>query len=95
MGVILMRPLTSGVFQHLMAEAFPDIDAASEGGWSGPAAAQLCALGSVRGRGVGGDVGEVHAVVGGDLPLVGDGRSPGGGTGGALSPDQSGVCEGG
>jgi hypothetical protein len=26
MGVILMRPLTSGVFQRLMAEAFPDID---------------------------------------------------------------------
>ena len=26
MGVILMRPLTSGVFQRLMAEAFPQID---------------------------------------------------------------------
>ena len=26
MGVILMRPLTSGVFQRLMAEAFPEID---------------------------------------------------------------------
>jgi len=25
-GVILMRPLTSGVFQRLMAEAFPEID---------------------------------------------------------------------
>ena len=29
MGVILMRPLTSGVFQRLMAEAFPEIDAVS------------------------------------------------------------------
>jgi hypothetical protein len=26
MGVILMRPLTSGVFQRLMSEAFPEID---------------------------------------------------------------------
>jgi aryl-alcohol dehydrogenase-like predicted oxidoreductase len=26
MGVILMRPLTSGVFQRLMADAFPEID---------------------------------------------------------------------
>jgi hypothetical protein len=26
MGLILMRPLTSGVFQWLMAEAFPKID---------------------------------------------------------------------
>ena len=26
MGVVLMRPLTSGVFQRLMAEAFPEID---------------------------------------------------------------------
>ena len=26
MGVILMRPLTGGVFQRLMAEAFPEID---------------------------------------------------------------------
>jgi hypothetical protein len=26
MGIILMRPLTSGVFQRLMAEAFPEID---------------------------------------------------------------------
>jgi predicted aldo/keto reductase-like oxidoreductase len=26
MDVILMRPLTSGVFQRLMAEAFPEID---------------------------------------------------------------------
>ena len=26
MGIILMRPLTSGVFQRLMAEAFPKID---------------------------------------------------------------------
>ena len=26
MGVILMRPLTSGVFQRLMTEAFPEID---------------------------------------------------------------------
>ena len=25
-GVILMRPLTSGVFQRLMAEAFPQLD---------------------------------------------------------------------
>ena len=26
MGIILMRPLTSGVFQRLMADAFPGID---------------------------------------------------------------------
>ena len=26
MGVILMRPLTSGVFQRLMADAFPEVD---------------------------------------------------------------------
>ena len=26
MGVILMRPLTSGVFQRLMASTFPEID---------------------------------------------------------------------
>jgi predicted aldo/keto reductase-like oxidoreductase len=26
MGIVLMRPLTSGVFQRLMAEAFPEID---------------------------------------------------------------------
>ena len=26
MGIILMRPLTSGVFQRLMAEAFPEVD---------------------------------------------------------------------
>jgi predicted aldo/keto reductase-like oxidoreductase len=26
MGIILMRPLTSGVFQRLMAQAFPQID---------------------------------------------------------------------
>jgi predicted aldo/keto reductase-like oxidoreductase len=26
MGIILMRPLTSGVFQRLMADAFPEID---------------------------------------------------------------------
>jgi hypothetical protein len=29
MGVILMRPLTSDVFQRLMADAFPEID-----GWT-------------------------------------------------------------
>jgi predicted aldo/keto reductase-like oxidoreductase len=29
MGIILMRPLTSGVFQRLMAEAFPETDAFS------------------------------------------------------------------
>jgi hypothetical protein len=39
MGVILMRHLTSGVFQRLMAEAFPEIDAVASDGWSGPAAA--------------------------------------------------------
>jgi hypothetical protein len=61
MGVILMRPLTSGVFHRLMAEAWAtipvalDIDAASEAGWSGPAAVQLCALGPLRGRGAGRD----------------------------------------
>ena len=38
MGIILMRPLTSGVFQRLMAEAFPYIDAVASDGWSGPAA---------------------------------------------------------
>ena len=32
MGVILMRPLTSGVFQRLMAEAFPEIDSDSRVG---------------------------------------------------------------
>jgi predicted aldo/keto reductase-like oxidoreductase len=26
MGIVLMRPLTSGVFQRLMADAFPEID---------------------------------------------------------------------
>jgi len=26
MGVILMRPLTNGVFQRLMADAFPETD---------------------------------------------------------------------
>ena len=26
MGVVLMRPMTSGVFQRLMARAFPQID---------------------------------------------------------------------
>jgi predicted aldo/keto reductase-like oxidoreductase len=26
LGIILMRPLTSGVFQRLMADAFPEID---------------------------------------------------------------------
>jgi hypothetical protein len=26
MGIVLMRPLTSGVFQRLMVEAFPEID---------------------------------------------------------------------
>ena len=26
MGIILMRPLTSGIFQRLMAKAFPEID---------------------------------------------------------------------
>ena len=40
MGVILMRPLTSGVFQRLMAEAFPDIDAVASDGWSRSAAAK-------------------------------------------------------
>jgi hypothetical protein len=54
MGVILMRPLTSGVFQRLMAEAFPEIDTVSrDGAGGGLAAAQLRTLGSVRGRGAG------------------------------------------
>jgi hypothetical protein len=53
-GIILMRPLTSGVFQRLMAEAFPEIDTVfRDGAGRGPAAAQLCALGPVRGRGAG------------------------------------------
>ena len=43
MGIVLMRPLTSGVFQRLMAEVFPEIDAVASDGWSGAAAAQLCA----------------------------------------------------
>jgi hypothetical protein len=55
MGMILMRPLTSGVFQRLMAEAFPEIDAVASDGWSRAAAAQLRALGPIRGRGAGGD----------------------------------------
>jgi hypothetical protein len=55
MGVILMRPLTSEVFQRLMAEAFPDIDAVASDGRSGAAAAQLRALGPVRGCGPGRD----------------------------------------
>ena len=53
MGIILMRvsarcgSWTSWVFQRLMAwaaetAALPEIDAASEGGWSRAAAAQLC-----------------------------------------------------
>ena len=53
MGIILMRPLTSGVFQCLMARAFPEIDAVARDGWSGATAAQLRALGPVRGRGAG------------------------------------------
>ena len=54
MGVILMRPLTSGVFQRLMAEAFPEIDADSRvGAGRRPAAAQLRALGPLRGCSVG------------------------------------------
>jgi predicted aldo/keto reductase-like oxidoreductase len=31
MGVILMRPLTSGIFQRLMARAFPQIDSLEVG----------------------------------------------------------------
>ena len=57
MGIILMRSLTSGVFQRLMAEAFPSIDAVLSDGWSGTAATELCAFGSVRGRGAGGSAG--------------------------------------
>ena len=26
MGIVLMRPMTSGVFQRLMAQTFPEID---------------------------------------------------------------------
>jgi hypothetical protein len=56
MGILLMRPLTSGVFQRLMAEAFPEIDTDSRvGAGRGPAAAQLRAFGSVRGCGAGRD----------------------------------------
>ena len=55
MGIVLMRPLTSGVFQQLMAQAFPEIDAVASDGWSGAAAAQLCAFGPLRGRGAGRD----------------------------------------
>jgi aryl-alcohol dehydrogenase-like predicted oxidoreductase len=32
MGIVLMRPLTSGVFQRLMAQAFPQLDAGSSRG---------------------------------------------------------------
>ena len=53
MGIILMRPLTSGVFQRLMAETFPEIDAVASDGGSGAAAAQLCALGPLRARSAG------------------------------------------
>ena len=54
MGIILMRPLTSGVFQRLMAEAFPEIDTDSRvGAGGGSPAAQLRAFGSGRGRGAG------------------------------------------
>jgi hypothetical protein len=56
MGIILMCPLTSGVFQRLMAEAFPEIDSDSRvGAGRGPAVAQLRAFGSIRGRGAGWD----------------------------------------
>ena len=54
MGIILMRPLTSGVFQRLMAEAFPEIDTASKDGAGGRSpAAQLRPIGPLRGRGLG------------------------------------------
>jgi hypothetical protein len=53
MGVILMRPLTSGVFQRLMADAFLDIDAVASDGRSGPPAAQNRALRPLCGRGAG------------------------------------------
>jgi hypothetical protein len=59
MGVILMRvstrcgSLTSGVFRRLMAQAFPEIDAVASDGWSAQAAAQLRAIGPLRGRGAG------------------------------------------
>jgi hypothetical protein len=54
MGIILMHPLTSGVFQRLMAELFPQFDTDSRVGVGrGPPAAQLCALGTVCGRGAG------------------------------------------
>ena len=40
MGIILMRPLTSGVFQRLMADAFPEIDTVfRDGAGGGPLAA--------------------------------------------------------
>jgi hypothetical protein len=50
-----MRPLTSGVFQWLMAGAFLEIDAVSrDSAGGGPPAAQNHALGPLRGRGAGG-----------------------------------------
>ena len=62
MGVILMRPLTSGVFQRLMADAWAAVPAASEidtvsrdGAGGGPATAQLRALGPQSGCGTGVD----------------------------------------
>ena len=72
MGIILMRPLTSGVFQRLMAEAFPSTDAASEGGWSRPAATQLCPVGPLRGSGAGRDA---RAAICGKVPGTGTPRS--------------------
>jgi hypothetical protein len=56
MGIIMMRPLTIGVFQRPMAEAFPEIDSVSrDGAGGGPAAAQLRPFGPLRARGAGGD----------------------------------------
>ena len=56
MGIILMRPLTSGVFQRLTAEAFPEIVSDSRVGTGRRSfAAQLCALGPLCRRGTGGD----------------------------------------
>jgi hypothetical protein len=33
-GIILMRPMTSGVYQHLMAEAFPEMGCGWDGAFS-------------------------------------------------------------
>jgi predicted aldo/keto reductase-like oxidoreductase len=67
MGIILMRPLASGVFQHLMAEAFPEIDVLDVGrlllnyGLSDPYA-DVALVGGHEARGHGACLGEPRFV---------------------------------